>query len=31
MNFLEEFINALENFYNRENENSQSLNTYEVY
>ena len=31
MNFLEEFINALENFYNRENENNQSLNIYEVY
>ena len=29
MNFLEEFKNALENFYNRQN--NQSLNIYEVY
>ena len=31
MNFLEKFKNALENFYNRKNENNQSLNIYEVY
>ena len=31
MNLLEEFKNALENFYNKENENNQSLNIYEVY